>query len=157
MSKIILGIDPGLVNTGWAVILKENNSYRFLDSGTIKTKATDETSFRLKQINEGLNKVFKAFKIDTAGIEDSFVNKNASTSLKLGQARGAIILTVSIAGISLSEYSPTNIKKSIVGTGRADKDQIAMMVKVLLPKAEFKNEHEADALAIALCHGNTSC
>jgi crossover junction endodeoxyribonuclease RuvC len=155
-SKIILGIDPGLVNTGWGIILKENNILRYIASGTIKTNSKDSTSYRLKHIYSELFQVFNSYIIDEAAIEETFVNKNNLSSLKLGQARGAIILSVSLAGISLSEYSATNVKKSVVGVGRADKNQISSMVKVLLPKSTAKSEHEADALAIAICHANNS-
>jgi crossover junction endodeoxyribonuclease RuvC len=154
--KIILGIDPGLVNTGWGVVLKDVNNYRFLGCGTIVTDAKEDMPYRLREIYTGLKKVLETYSIDEAAIEETFVNKNNLTSLKLGHARGAIILTLSLADIAISEYSATNVKKSVVGVGRAEKDQVAMMVKVIMPKAVMKTEHEADALAVAICHGNTS-
>lgn len=155
-TKIILGVDPGLVNTGWGIIVKEGSSLKFISCGTIITDAKSEMSERLKHINLELNKVLKNHTIDEAAIEETFVNKNNLTSLKLGHARGAIILTLSLAQLAVSEYSARNIKKAVVGTGSADKDQIAHMVKILLPKANVKTEHEADALAIAITHANTS-
>lgn len=155
-TKIILGIDPGLVNTGWGVVLKEGSSLRFIACGTIETNSKQETAERLKKINKELKEVFETYTIDEVAIEETFVNKNNLTSLKLGQARGAIILTVSLADMPLFEYSSTNVKKSVVGVGRADKNQVEMMVKVLMPKAQIKTEHEADALAIAIAHANAS-
>jgi crossover junction endodeoxyribonuclease RuvC len=155
-SKIILGVDPGLVNTGWGLILRENNSHRFLGCGTIVTNAKEDIPARLNQINKELNEVLKNHTIDECAVEEIFVNKNNLTSLKLGHARGAIILTLSLADIPISEYSAKNVKKAVVGTGGAQKEQVEMMVKVLMPKAVIKTEHEADALAIAICHANTS-
>lgn len=155
-KKYILGIDPGLVNTGWAIIECEGSSLRFIASGTIITSAKDETATRLKKIGKELKKVTESHTIDEAGIEETFVNKNSLSSLKLGQARGAIILTIANGDIPIGEYSATHIKKAIVGVGRASKDQIDMMVKILLPKATPKNDHEADAIAIAITHANNS-
>ena len=156
MVKCILGIDPGLVNTGWGIIHQENNSLKFIACGTIITKAKEEMPARLKFINDELVKVLNTYTIDEAAIEETFVNKNNLTSLKLGHARGAIILTLSLADISVSEYSATNVKKAVVGTGRAEKTQVEAMIKVLLPKSNVGSEHEADALAIAITHANTN-
>ncbi len=156
MTKIILGIDPGLVNTGWGVISKENNTYKFLGCGTIITDAKEDIALRIRDINVQLNKVIDSYSIDEAAVEETFVNKNSLTSLKLGHARGAIILTVSLADIPIAEYSATNVKKAVTGTGRAEKGQVESMIKILLPKATVKTEHEADALAVAITHGNTN-
>jgi crossover junction endodeoxyribonuclease RuvC len=155
-SRIILGIDPGLQHTGWGVVLSEGNRLKFLGAGTINTNPKDELAVRLKTLSENLQTVISNFKIDDAAIEETFVNKNNLSSLKLGHARGALMLTVSLAGVGISEYSATKVKKSIVGTGRAEKGQIGMMVKVLLPTANFNSEDAADALAIAICHANHS-
>jgi crossover junction endodeoxyribonuclease RuvC len=151
---IILGIDPGLHHTGWGIISYSGNRFSFIASGTISTNPKDEMQYRLQKIHEELAKVLKLYKIDTGAIEETFVNKNNLSSLKLGHARGAAMLTASIAGIGLSEYSATKVKKSITGVGRAEKDQIKMMVKVLMPLAKMDSEHSADALAIAICHAN---
>jgi len=154
--RIILGIDPGLANTGWGIISKENNSFKFVACGTIVTNAKEEMPARLKKINEGLSKVLESHTINEAAVEETFVNKNNLSSLKLGHARGALLLTLSLADIPIWEYSAKNVKKAVVGTGAAQKEQMEMMVKVLMPKAIINSEHEADALAIAICHGNTS-
>lgn len=155
-SRIILGIDPGLQHTGWGIILSEGNRLRFLGAGTISTNPKDVLPLRLKYLSENLQTVISNYKIDEAAIEETFVNKNNLSSLKLGHARGALIVTVSLAGIGISEYSATKVKKSIVGTGRAEKGQIGMMVKVLMPTANFNSEDAADALAVAICHANHS-
>lgn len=153
--KIILGVDPGLVNTGWGIIAKDGANLKFVACGTIVTNAKAEMPERLRQINKNLKEVLESYTIDSAAVEEIFVNTNNLTSLKLGHARGAIILTLSLADISVSEYSAKNVKKAVVGTGGAQKEQVSMMIKVLLPKATVKTEHEADALAVAICHANT--
>ena len=155
-TKIILGVDPGLAYTGWGIISKENNMYKFLGCGTIETNSKDKMPERLRTINESLKKVLESYTIDEAAVEETFVNKNNLSSLKLGHARGAIILTLSLADIPISEYSATNVKKSVVGVGRAEKGQVEAMIKVLLPKSVIKSEHEADALAVAITHANTN-
>jgi crossover junction endodeoxyribonuclease RuvC len=154
--RVILGIDPGLQHTGWGIIFNEGNSFKFIDAGVINTNPKDDLANRLKFLSEELTKIIKNNKITEAAIEETFVNKNNLSSLKLGHARGALMVTVSLAGISLAEYSATKVKKSIVGVGRAEKGQIGMMVKVLLPNAKFTSEDAADALAVAICHANNS-
>ena len=153
-DAIVLGIDPGLVNTGWGIISNLDNSLKFIACGTIVTKSANDMGYRLNIIHQNLQEVIAKYKPTSCGIEDSFVNKNPLSSLKLGQAKGVAMLTASIAKIELSEYAPTLVKKSLVGAGRAQKEQVAMMVKQLLPRATIATEHEADALAIAICHIN---
>lgn len=154
-NKIVLGVDPGLVNMGWGLVsVDDTNSIKFIDCGTIKTKSADPTSYRLSFIHKNLEKVIVNHSPSLCAIEDSFVNKNPSSSLKLGQARGVAMLTAALANLEVFEYAPTLVKKSIVGAGRAQKQQVLMMVKQLLPKAIISNDHEADALAIAICHLN---
>ncbi len=152
---MILGVDPGLVNTGWGIIAQQDNSLRFIACGTITTNAKDEMAARLVTLNKGLTEVLSAYTVDECAIEETFVNKNNLTSLKLGHARGAIILTLSLADIPPAEYSATNVKKAVTGSGRAEKTQVGSMIKILLPKADVKTEHEADALAVAITHANT--
>jgi crossover junction endodeoxyribonuclease RuvC len=101
-----------------------------------------------------LVEIIKIYQPDEAAIEETFVNKNPTSSLKLGHARGALILTLGLCGLKVAEYSATAVKKSVVGVGRAEKDQVQMMMRILLPKATFKTEDEADALAVAICHQN---
>lgn len=155
-SRVILGIDPGLQHTGWGIILSEGNRLKYIDSGVINTNPKDDLANRLKFLSENLSKIIKNHNITEAAIEETFVNKNNLSSLKLGHARGALMVTISLAGISLAEYAATKVKKAIVGVGRAEKGQVGMMVKVLLPAAKFTSEDAADALAIAICHANHS-
>lgn len=152
--RIILGIDPGLVNVGWGVIAQENNTLKYIASGTIKTSSKESICSRLARISGDIKTILSEFDPDEVATEESYVSKNGQSTLKLGQARGAIIVTGANAGFEVAEYAPTLVKKSIVGAGRAEKEQVQMMVKMLLPKAQFDSEHAADALAIAICHAN---
>lgn len=154
--RIILGIDPGLHHTGWGVIKLQDNKSTFLGCSTISTNPKDEMQHRLLKISDGIAEAINSFKPDEAAIEEVFVNKNNLSSLKLGHARGAIMLTAAQKKVNCTEYSATHIKKTIVGKGRAEKQQIDMMVKILLPKSNPKTDHEADALAIALTHANSN-
>ncbi len=148
----ILAIDPGLNKTGWAIVDYKDNCTYFVACGTIKTDSKNTLPQRLSDIHHQLEGIIVRFGPHEAAIEETFVNKNPQSSLKLGHARGAIILTLSLAQLSINEYSATNIKKSVVGAGRADKAQIEAMVKMLLPNAKIHGADEADALAVALCH-----
>ena len=148
----ILGIDPGLRNMGWGLIAQEGSKLSFLACGTIKSDEKHALSERLKQLHDGLHEVVAAYTPDEAAVEETFVNKDARATLKLGHARGIALLVPALAGLSVAEYAPNLIKKTIVGAGHADKDQIHMMVKVLLPKSDAKTPDAADALAIALTH-----
>ena len=151
---IILGIDPALTKTGWGVIEVKGNSFKYLASGTIRTDDKSAMPARLKEIHSHFINIISLYKPDIAAIEETFVNVNPVSSLKLGHARGAIMLSLSICDIKLYEYSATAIKKSITGVGRAQKLQIQDMIDILLPINEAKTEDEADALAAAICHAN---
>jgi crossover junction endodeoxyribonuclease RuvC len=148
----ILGIDPGLVKTGWGVIDYSGSSLRFVACGLIRADSSLPLASRLVLLSSGIKAVVDEYKPTDAAIEETFVNKNAMSSLKLGHARGALMLTVCLAGINLSEYAATLVKKSITGVGRAEKNQVGMMVKQLMPTARINSEDEADALAVAICH-----
>ena len=148
----ILGIDPGLRNMGWGMISQEGSKLSFIACGTIKSDEKQSLSERLKHLHNGLSEVIAAYRPDEAAVEETFVNKDARATLKLGHARGIALLVPALAGISVAEYAPNLIKKTIVGAGHADKDQIHMMVKVLLPKSDAQTADVADALAIALTH-----
>ncbi len=150
--SIILGIDPGLQKTGWGIINSNGNRISFVACGSANSDSHDPISTRLLSISESLRKIIEIYKPDQCAIEETFVNKNPMSSLKLGHARGAAMLTVSLAGLKPYEYAATLVKKTIVGVGRAEKAQVLMMVKQFLPKAEIKSEDAADALAIAICH-----
>ena len=151
---LILGIDPGLTHTGWGIIKSQQNQLSFIACGAIHTKPDIDMSARLKALHGGLGAAISLHKPQEAAIEETFVNKSGSSTLKLGHARGALMLTISLAGIPLSEYSATQVKKSVVGNGHADKGQIAMMVKTLLPGSNAQSADAADALAVAICHAH---
>lgn len=150
----IIGIDPGLRRSGWGVIESDGVRLSYVDSGYVASSADEDLAYRLREIYEGLSGVISSFKPREAAVEETFVNDNARVTLKLGQARGMALLAPAMRGIRVAEYPPNLIKKSVVGAGHADKKQIQMMVKMLLPKANFGNADEADALAIAICHAH---
>ncbi len=150
----VLGIDPGLVHTGWAVIEYAGNSLRAVACGTISPNVKLPTAERLKKIYDELLIVIETHHPETAAIEESFVAQNSATALKLGMARAVALLVPSSRGIPAVEYNAKLVKKSVVGTGTADKNQIYLMVKRLLPGIEIGSEHAADALAIAICHSH---
>lgn len=150
----ILGIDPGLRRTGWGLIDVDGNRLAFVGCGSVATNERASLSARLLQIYDGLAGVIERFAPHEAAVEATFVNKDASATLKLGQARGVALLVPARAGIDVAEYAPNLVKKTIVGAGHGDKTQIRMMVGVLLPKADPSSEDAADALAIAVCHAH---
>ena len=155
MSKLrIIGIDPGLRNTGWGVIEADGTRLSYIADGSVHSDADAPLATRLLQIHTQLAEVLRNFLPDEAAIEETFVNKDARATLKLGQARGAAMLVPALVGISVAEYAPNVVKKSVVGSGHAEKDQVKHMVKLLLPRAEMKTADSTDALAIAICHAH---
>ena len=152
----ILGLDPGLRHTGWGVIDKDGPKIRFISAGVINPDETLTLAERLAELHEGLKKIIQDFKPDESAVEQTFVNINPTSTLKLGQARGVVILTPALFGVRVAEYTPNQIKKMIVGAGHADKNQVDMMVRTLLKTVpEHIPPDASDALAIALCHGFT--
>ena len=154
MTKRILGIDPGLLHTGWAVVDTVGQSRKYIASGVILPKTTLPMSERLVTIFRELTKICDTFEPDECSIEIIFVNKNPKTTLILGQARAAAIVAVADKNIPLFEYEPNVIKKALTGAGHADKSAVDKMVQILLPAAKPKTADEADAIAIALAHTN---
>ncbi|MER8901725.1 crossover junction endodeoxyribonuclease RuvC [Mesorhizobium sp. M0217] len=150
----IIGIDPGLRRTGWGIVESLGNSLRFVSSGTVRSDDKAALATRLCQLHDGLAEILHAAMPQEAAVEQTFVNKDAVATLKLGQARGIAMLVPARAGLVVAEYAPNAVKKAVIGVGHGDKKQIHMMVKVLLPKAVFDTEHAADALAIAICHAH---
>ena len=150
----ILGIDPGLRRTGWGVIEVEGNRLVYVGCGSVEPPDDLPLSSRLLAIHEGLAAVLGDFRPLEAAVEQTFVNKDGVATLKLGQARGVAMLAPAMFGISVAEYAPNQVKKTVVGAGHADKNQIMVMLKVLLPKAEPKSADAADALAIAITHAH---
>ncbi|MFC7291659.1 crossover junction endodeoxyribonuclease RuvC [Hirschia litorea] len=153
-SVRILGVDPGLRNTGWGIIDLDGPRLSWVAHGVIKPKTTLPMSERLSYIIRELNIVIDTHKPDESGIEETFVNKNPKSTLLLGQARGAAMAGLSMAGLTVAEFAATKVKQCVVGTGAADKDQVAFMIKRLLPKAEAMTADAADALAIAITTAN---
>ncbi|GAB4536711.1 MAG: crossover junction endodeoxyribonuclease RuvC [Roseibium sp.] len=148
----LLGIDPGLRRTGWGMIEAAGNRLAFIASGTVTSDNRKSLAERLVELHDGLTDVVRRFEPMEAAVEHTFVNKDAGATLKLGQARGVALLVPSLAGLAVAEYAPNLVKKTVVGTGHAEKDQIRAMVKVLMPRATFNTDDAADALAIAICH-----
>lgn len=151
---IVLGIDPGLQKTGWGIIRSEGHALKFIACGTIETDSADPLAVRLAAIHQGISEIVKRYNPDTAAVEETFVNKNAASALKLGQARGVALAAPAILGTPVSEYAANKIKKSTVGTGHAAKQQTIMMIKTLLPTCGQISADEADALAVAITHAH---
>ena len=147
---IILGVDPGINNTGWAVIRK-SQKLEYIASGVIKTKAAESLGKRLAYICVELAQLLGEYMPQMAALEETFLNNNALSSLKLAHARGAIMAEIAKTGIELQEFAAKKVKKTITGHGAADKGQIIHMVNFLFPKAKITSHDEADALAIAYC------
>lgn len=150
----IIGIDPGLRRTGWGVVDSAGNALRFVAAGTVRSDAGADLAVRLCQIHEQLTAVMGTHTPHEAAVEATFVNKDATATLKLGQARGVAMLVPALAGLPVAEYAPNAVKKAVIGVGHGGKGQIAMMVRTLLPRAVFDTEDAADALAIAICHSH---
>jgi crossover junction endodeoxyribonuclease RuvC len=150
----IIGLDPGLQRTGWGVIDVAGNRLSFVASGTITSETGEELARRLAGLYDGIAAVVAAWQPDEAAVEETFVNANPTSTLKLGQARAMALLAPAKAGLAVAEYAPNAIKKSVVGAGHAEKAQVHHMVRILLPKADFKGSDAADALAIAICHAH---
>ncbi|RTL66310.1 MAG: crossover junction endodeoxyribonuclease RuvC [Hyphomicrobiales bacterium] len=150
----ILGIDPGLRRTGWGIVEAEGSRLVYVASGLITSDAEDDLAYRLRSLHEGLRAVIAQHKPQEAAIEETFVNKDARATLKLGQARGIALLAPAQSGLRIAEYQPNVVKKTVTGTGHGEKGQIQAMIGFLLPKARFDSADEADALAIAICHAS---
>ncbi len=151
----ILGIDPGLQRTGWGIVQSTGNSLSYIGHGVVQTNAKLTLAERLNMLHQELIKVLEKFQPQEAAVEEVFVNQNPVSTLKLGMARGVVLFTPSSFGLSVFEYSANKVKKSVVGSGHAQKHQVALMVSRLLPampKDVF--DDAADALAVAICHAH---
>jgi crossover junction endodeoxyribonuclease RuvC len=149
----IFGIDPGLQRTGWGVVDVNGNALRHVAHGVVHTKPDQPTAERLKHIFEELTKMLTLWQPTEAAVEETFVNSNAATSLKLGLARGVALMTPALMNIQVAEYAANLVKKSVVGAGHAEKQQVQAMIRVLLPGIEASPD-AADALAVAICHAH---
>jgi crossover junction endodeoxyribonuclease RuvC len=151
---IILGLDPGLGTTGWGVIRVEGNRLAHVANGRIATGAKLDLGARLVALDGALTSLLADYRPEAAAVEEVFVNKNPQSTLKLGQARGVVLLGAAKAGLSVGEYAPTLVKKAVVGTGTAEKAQVHAMVGRLLPGVTIDGPDAADALAVAICHAH---
>jgi crossover junction endodeoxyribonuclease RuvC len=149
----IIGLDPGLRHTGWGVISIEGNRLRHVADGAVHPRTGGTLAERLVALFTGLGEVLAAYNPDAAAVEETFLNKNPGSTLKLGAARGVVLLAPATRGIPVAEYSTNLIKKSVVGAGHADKHQIEVMVRMLLPGTQATAD-AADALAVAICHAH---
>jgi crossover junction endodeoxyribonuclease RuvC len=150
----IIGIDPGLRRCGWGIVESEGNRLRFVACGTLTPRVDMSLAERLARLHEGLREVIGLYRPDEAAVEETFVNAGPRSALQLGQARGVVLMTPAAMGLPVGEYAANLVKKSVVGTGHAEKAQIQLMVKTLLPAADFAGADAADALAIAICHAH---
>lgn len=156
MSKVvrILGLDPGLRNTGWGIVDCCGNRLSYVAHGVATSDSKDDLASRLSQIYQELCKIIEAHQPHEAAVEETFVNKNPTSTLKLGMARGIVLLAPAQRGLVVGEYAANRVKKSLVGVGHADKNQVALMVQRLLPGCGPITSDAADALAIAICHAH---
>lgn len=153
----ILGLDPGLTHTGWGVIDVAGNRLTHVADGRISSSASTPLPQRLAKLDAALAEVIERFAPTRAAVEETFVNKNALSALKLGQARGVVLLAPARAGLEVAEYAANLVKKSVVGNGHAEKEQVAHMVRILLNlKDAGSSADAADALAVAICHAHFS-
>lgn len=151
---ILLGIDPGLGTTGWGIISAEGNRLTHIANGRIVTDAKARLANRLVELDRALTDIILEFRPDGAAVEEVFVNSNPQSTLKLGQARGAILLSAARTGLEIGEYAARLVKKAVVGVGNADKAQVHAMVSRLLPGTKIAGPDAADALAVAITHAH---
>lgn len=150
----LLGLDPGLQHTGWGVVDSTGTRISHVGNGVITTNAKKSLAERLVQLHDGLQAVLADYQPTSVAVEETFVNVNPTSTLKLGQARGVVMLAGALAGLPVAEYTPNHVKKSVVGVGHAAKEQVDAMVKVLLPGVKISGADAADALAVAICHAH---
>jgi crossover junction endodeoxyribonuclease RuvC len=150
----ILGIDPGLRVTGWGVVESDGNRLRHVADGIVMTDSEESVPLRLRALHEALTALILLYRPQETAVEETYVNANATATLKLGYARGVALLVPALAGLSVAEYGAKTVKLSVVGTGGADKNQVGIMVRRLLPGATLKRADAADALAVAICHAH---
>lgn len=150
----LMGLDPGLNATGWGVVESDGVHLSHVANGTARTKADDDLARRLAAIDVALAEVIVSWAPDSAAIEETFVNRNPGSALKLGLARGVVMLAPARVGLAVAEYNNSQVKKAVVGSGRASKEQMQLMVRHLLPGCEPGSADAADALAVAICHAH---
>lgn len=151
---IIIGLDPGLRHTGWGIIEAVDNRLRWIADGVVSPIIEDLMAYRLAELYRGIEAIIKEYQPNEAAVEETFVNRNPASALKLGQARGVILAVAALSGMPVAEYSAKMVKKTIVGTGQAEKEQVSMMVRRLLPGCMVQKADAADALGIAISHAH---
>jgi crossover junction endodeoxyribonuclease RuvC len=154
--RLILGLDPGLARTGWGLVRMQGTRLTHVAHGAVATHAADPTAVRLLVLHRGLGELLSRHRPTEAAVEEVFLNRNPQSSLKLGQARGVVILAAAEAGLPVSEHATRLVKKALTGNGGAEKGQVAAMVARLLPGCGALGEDEADALAVAIAHAHLS-
>jgi len=150
----LLGIDPGLRFTGWGVIDVDGNRLCHVADGVIATDGDHSVPERLRTLHDALRDLIELYRPLEAAVEETYVNRNGASTLKLGYARGVALVVPALCGLSVSEYGAMAVKRSVVGTGAATKDQVEMMVRRLLPGASIKRADASDALAVVICHAH---
>ena len=150
----ILGLDPGLQHTGWGLIEHDGFRLRFVAEGVVSTHAGEALADRLLALHRGLASLIGEWTPDEAAVENTYMARNPESALKLGQARGIVMLAPALAGLAVAEYGAMEVKRAVVGNGHAEKGQVQAMVRHLLPGAQFRRADAADALAIAICHAH---
>jgi crossover junction endodeoxyribonuclease RuvC len=150
----LIGLDPGLRSTGWGIIDVSGNRLTHVADGAVRPDPKAPLASRLRALHDGLMEILEQYEPDEAAVEETFVNKNASSTLKLGEARGVVLVVPALAGLTVAEYSANRVKKSVVGAGHANKDQVQHMVSRLLPGCTITGPDAADALAVAICHAH---
>lgn len=148
----VLGLDPGLRRTGWGIVDADGGRLRFVAAGAVTADPREELARRLAELHRGLLAIADRYRPAEAAVEETFVNTNARSTLKLGQARGAALLAAGLRGVPVAEYAPNLVKKAVTGSGHAGKEQVRAMIGVLLPGARELELDAADALAVAVCH-----
>lgn len=154
MTVRLLGIDPGLRFTGWGLIDVDGNRLKHVADGVIATDGDQSVPARLKVLHDALQVLLTDYRPQEAAVEETYVNRNGSATLKLGYARGVALLAPALAGVMVTEYAAKTVKMAVVGTGGAEKEQVTMMVRRLLPGALIRRADASDALAVAICHAH---
>jgi len=153
---VILGIDPGYAIVGYGVVEYTGNKFKVLEYGSIETKAGIDFNIRLLKIHKGIEELIKRHSPDAVAVEELFFNKNTKTAMKVAQARGVVLLSGALSLAEVFEYTPLQVKQAVCGYGRADKNQVQQMVKLLLNLEKVpKPDDTADALAVAICHAHS--
>ncbi len=150
----LIGLDPGLQKTGWGIVESNGNRLRHIANGVVKSNSKLSLAERLVELHTGLEDVLAEWQPVSAAVEETFVNKNPASTLKLGQARGIALLVPASHGLLVAEYTPNHVKKAVVGAGHAAKEQVEAMVNILLPGIKINGPDAADALAVAICHAH---